>query len=82
MTAGSRFILTMSDATGFGTGGNSDILNVGSSSMGAQCNTTDPGSNLSFQLESNLQQCGQYDISNYSAAVQRMYHKPADSRIE
>jgi hypothetical protein len=73
MTAGSSFIITMSDATGFGTGGNSDILNVGSSSSGNQCNTTNPGSNVSLQLEDGIQQCGQSTISDYSAAAQRMY---------
>lgn len=36
----------MSDATGFGTGGSTNVLTVGES-LGASCNITDPGIYLS-----------------------------------
>jgi hypothetical protein len=74
-TAGQSFILTMSDATGFGTGGNSDLLTVGGSANNAQCNTTSPGSSFSFQSSSAIQQCGTYTISGFSDAPQRKFDK-------
>ena len=38
-----NFMASMADASGFGSGGASDILQVGSSISNANCNTTDPG---------------------------------------
>jgi hypothetical protein len=74
LAAGRNFILTMSDATGWGTGGSSDLLTVGASESQSQCNLTDPTTAFTFQVSSNLQQCGSYSISGYSGAVQRKYH--------
>ncbi|CAG7846699.1 SubName: Full=Uncharacterized protein {ECO:0000313/EMBL:CCA71506.1} [Serendipita indica DSM 11827] len=62
----------MSDSTGFGTGGNSDLLLVGDGTTGTQCNTTDPSADLSVQFASTLQQCGQYTFSGYSNASERV----------
>ncbi|KAG6814092.1 hypothetical protein H0H92_003139 [Tricholoma furcatifolium] len=59
----------MSDATGFATGGTSDVLTTGTS-LGGSCNTTDPGVAFSFELNSALQQCGPYVINGYTGAVQ------------
>lgn len=47
----------MSDSTGFGTGGTSDVMTVGSSVGGTSCNTTDPGVEFYYELNSALQQC-------------------------
>ncbi|KAK0208080.1 hypothetical protein DFS33DRAFT_408619 [Desarmillaria ectypa] len=41
-SSGQKFVMVMSDASGFGTGGATDVLTVGSS-LGGSCNTTDPG---------------------------------------
>jgi hypothetical protein len=71
LAAGRNFILTMSDATGWGTGGSSDLLTVGASESQSQCNLTDPSTAFTFQVSSNLQQCGSYSIGGYSGAVQR-----------
>ncbi|PVG02305.1 hypothetical protein CPB86DRAFT_780727 [Serendipita vermifera] len=69
LTAGQSFVLTMSDATGFGTGGNSDLLTVGGASN-AQCNTTNPGTSFSFQGSSTIEQCGTYTINSLSDVPQ------------
>ena len=49
----------MSDATGFGSGGTSVVTQVGPSVSGKSCNTTDPGVDFSFNLDSALTQCRQ-----------------------
>jgi len=67
--AGQKFLLTMSDATGFGSGGSTGLLVVGSS-QGGTCNVTSPAPAFDFELNSALQQCRPYTISGYSAAVQ------------
>lgn len=43
---------TMSDASGFGTGGTTEVLKVGDSIGNANCNTTDPGT-CSFDTPSS-----------------------------
>ena len=43
MQATAQFLLTMSDATGFNSGGTSHVLTVGPSKGGSSCNTTGPG---------------------------------------
>lgn len=57
LAAGKQFLLTMSDSTGFGTGGTSNVLTTGSSISGAACNTTVPAPAFNFQLNDALQQC-------------------------
>lgn len=49
----------MSDATGFGSGGTSLVTEVGPSVSGNSCNTTDPGVDFAFNLDSALTQCRQ-----------------------
>lgn len=70
---GQPMLLTMSDSTGFATGGNSDILVAGSSATNAQCNLTDPGVDFRFQLNSNMQQCRLFNISDYDGAQQPVH---------
>jgi len=52
-----KLFLVMSDATGFGSGGTSVVTQVGPSVSGKSCNTTDPGVDFAFQLDSALTQC-------------------------
>ena len=54
---GRRFILTMSDSTGFESGGTSDVLTVGSSISDASCDTTEPGPDFTFEANAALLQC-------------------------
>jgi hypothetical protein len=65
-----RILFTMSDSTGFGSGGTTDIQTVGPSVGGKTCNTVDPGVAFPFQLNSVLQQCRPYTFSDYSGAIQ------------
>ncbi|KAK0464891.1 uncharacterized protein EV420DRAFT_1637064 [Desarmillaria tabescens] len=67
--SGQKLVMVMSDASGFGTGGATDVLTVGSS-LGGSCNTTDPGVDFSFELNTALQQCRTYTFSAYTGAVQ------------
>ncbi|GLB36084.1 putative protein Coprinopsis cinerea okayama7 130 [Lyophyllum shimeji] len=64
-----RFVATMSDATGYATGGTTDLLTTGPS-RGGSCNITDPGIDFPFELNSALQQCRPYIISGYDKAIQ------------
>ncbi|KAH7929312.1 hypothetical protein BV22DRAFT_1057011 [Leucogyrophana mollusca] len=65
-----RFLLTMSDATGFGTGGTSNVLTVGDPVGNNNCNTTNPAVAFTFDLNNALQQCQPYTFSGYNGAVQ------------
>jgi hypothetical protein len=65
-----QFLLTMSDAQGFGTGGVSGLLTAEQSATGATCNLTDPGVAFTFDNPGSLQQCRQFAFSNYIGAVQ------------
>ncbi|SJL05461.1 uncharacterized protein ARMOST_08829 [Armillaria ostoyae] len=68
--SGQKFVMVMSDASGFGAGGATDVLTVGSS-LGGSCNMTDPGVDFSFQLNAALQQCRQaHRLIAYDGAVQ------------
>ncbi|KAL5534289.1 hypothetical protein ACEPAG_751 [Sanghuangporus baumii] len=67
---GREVLLTMSDSTGFGSGGTSDVLIVGSSVSGSSCNTTEPSPDFVFDANSALQQCRAFTFSGYSEAVQ------------
>lgn len=66
---GTKFLLTMSDGTGFGSGGTSQVFTVGSSVTGTNCNTTDPGTAFTFELPDALQQCNPYTFKGYSGAI-------------
>ncbi|EPQ60555.1 hypothetical protein GLOTRDRAFT_113163 [Gloeophyllum trabeum ATCC 11539] len=65
-----KIAVVMSDATGFGSGGVSELIAVGKSVGNKQCNTTDPGVAFEYQLNTALQQCRPYTFSAYSGAVQ------------
>ncbi|KAI0082277.1 hypothetical protein K474DRAFT_852977 [Panus rudis PR-1116 ss-1] len=65
-----KFLATMSDASGFASGGTSDVLEVGASISNSNCNTTDPGVDFFFQLNSALKQCRTFTFDDYSGAVQ------------
>ncbi|KAH7913021.1 hypothetical protein BJ138DRAFT_1003301 [Hygrophoropsis aurantiaca] len=65
-----KFLLTMSDATGFGTGGTSDVLTVGDSVGNVNCNTTAVSVAFTFDLNTALQQCQPFTFSGYNNAVQ------------
>ncbi|KAG7099141.1 hypothetical protein E1B28_001012 [Marasmius oreades] len=64
-----KFLITMSDVTGFASGGNTEVLTVGPSN-GGSCNTTDPGVGFTYELNSALQQCRTFTFSGYPQAVQ------------
>ncbi|KAI9573022.1 hypothetical protein HD554DRAFT_2311399 [Boletus coccyginus] len=64
---GIRFLIIMSDATGFGTGGTSELLTVGA---GSSCDTTRPSPPYIFILSpSPLPECGSWVFSGYSGAI-------------
>ncbi|KAF5355845.1 hypothetical protein D9756_004124 [Leucocoprinus leucothites] len=65
---GKEFLLVMSDATGFATGGTTSVLTVGPS-KGGKCSTAEPTVAFSFQLNSALAQCQPYVFSGYPAAT-------------
>ncbi|KAI5123607.1 hypothetical protein M0805_003423 [Coniferiporia weirii] len=70
LNATQQFILTMSDATGFATGGISSVLTVDPSSNGTSCNTTKHSPDFTFQLNSALQQCRTFTFEGYEDAIQ------------
>lgn len=70
MPPGAKFLLTMSDSTGFGSGGTSQILTVAPSMTGTACNTTDPGTAFTYELPDALQQCNPYSFRGYDNAIQ------------
>ncbi|EJD04007.1 uncharacterized protein FOMMEDRAFT_155130 [Fomitiporia mediterranea MF3/22] len=67
---GRKFLLTMSDSTGFEAGGTSDILTVGSSISGTNCPLVDATPDFFFDLNSALQQCRTSTFSGYDNATQ------------
>ncbi|TFK41233.1 hypothetical protein BDQ12DRAFT_431045 [Crucibulum laeve] len=64
-----KFVLTMSDATGFGAGGTTDVMTV-QPSKGGSCDTRDPGTGFVYQLNTALTQCRPYIFSDYPTAIQ------------
>ncbi|KAF6766156.1 hypothetical protein DFP72DRAFT_8486 [Ephemerocybe angulata] len=64
-----RLVLTMSDSTGFGTGGTTDVMTV-AQSKGGTCDSSDRGVAFPFQLNSALTQCRPFTFEGYGAAVQ------------
>ncbi|OJA11297.1 hypothetical protein AZE42_06527 [Rhizopogon vesiculosus] len=59
----------MSDNTGFGSGGTSTVLTVGSPVANNNCNTTSPSKDFCFSTPSTIQQCNGYTFSGYDDAV-------------
>lgn len=70
LKSGTQFLLTMSDATGFGSGGTTNVLIVGAPVANNNCNTTITSPDFTFELPSALTQCNGYTFSNYDGAVQ------------
>ncbi|KIK70912.1 hypothetical protein GYMLUDRAFT_66124 [Collybiopsis luxurians FD-317 M1] len=64
-----RYVLIMSDSTGFGKGGISPILQTTNTTAGS-CNTTDTGPFFTFELNDNLAQCRSFTFDNYTNAIQ------------
>ncbi|KAN0134810.1 hypothetical protein V8E53_007184 [Lactarius tabidus] len=65
-----QFLVTMSDATGFATGGISPLLTVqAQTSQSTSCNTVDPGPQFVYSLDPALQQCQPFTFSNYTGAI-------------
>ncbi|EJU01221.1 hypothetical protein DACRYDRAFT_116996 [Dacryopinax primogenitus] len=61
---GASFLLTMSDSTGFGTGGTSALLVTGASTTGTSCSTVGPNLGFEFFLQSGgASQCKSFQIS-------------------
>ena len=55
---GHQFLATMSDASGFATGGISQLLTVeAQTSQSSSCDTTDPGPQFFYGWDTTLQQC-------------------------
>ncbi|KNZ78539.1 hypothetical protein J132_00397 [Termitomyces sp. J132] len=64
--SGQQFVITMSDALGYGSGGTTNLLTTGAS-QGGLCNTADPSPVVLFETS---QQCRTFVFSNYSGAGQ------------
>ncbi|KAI0068453.1 hypothetical protein BV25DRAFT_582861 [Artomyces pyxidatus] len=60
----------MSDATGFASGGISEVLTVGAAASGANCNATVPSPDWQYDLNTALQQCRPYTFGPYTDPVQ------------
>ncbi|OBZ79417.1 hypothetical protein A0H81_01012 [Grifola frondosa] len=67
---GDQLLVIMSDATGFATGGVSNVLTVGDSVGKQTCNTTKPAVDFFYETNSALVQCRTYTFSGYTNAVQ------------
>ncbi|KAJ6509468.1 hypothetical protein C8R47DRAFT_1098818 [Mycena vitilis] len=63
-----KFVFTLSDSTGFGSGGSSSLLTVGNS-LGGSCNTVPAALPYTFAIDQALQQCGSFPFTDYDAAV-------------
>jgi hypothetical protein len=70
---GVQFLLTMSDATGFGSGGTSTVLTVGVPIANNNCNTAVPSPDFYFSPSSSLQQCRYLNLAGPSH-VALTYH--------
>ncbi|CCM05205.1 uncharacterized protein FIBRA_07414 [Fibroporia radiculosa] len=63
-------LAVMSDASGFGSGGVSDVIHVGPPAGSSQCNAATGHPDFTFQTNSALAQCRAYTFSAYTGAVQ------------
>ncbi|KLO13970.1 hypothetical protein SCHPADRAFT_996977 [Schizopora paradoxa] len=70
LSAGQRFLLTMSDADGFGSGGVSNLLTTGSSISGSDCNTTAATPPFTFATPDAFQQCSDFIFTGYNGSTQ------------
>ncbi|KAG2042738.1 hypothetical protein BDR03DRAFT_944131 [Suillus americanus] len=70
LSAGTSFLLTMSDATGFGSGGTTNVLFVGNPVANNNCNTTVLSTPYMWQLSPlPLLQCSQFTVVTGSGAI-------------
>ncbi|KAJ7357296.1 hypothetical protein DFH08DRAFT_851577 [Mycena albidolilacea] len=69
LKASDQAVFTLSDSNGFGSGGSTDVLRVGSS-LGGTCNTTAPDLAYTFgSVDSAPVQCQPYQVTDYSKAT-------------
>ncbi|KAG1838602.1 hypothetical protein F4604DRAFT_508461 [Suillus subluteus] len=70
LSTGTSFLLTMSDATGFGTGGTTNELPVGNPTTNNNCNTASQSPTFTFSFSSTpLTQCNSLTISTNGPVV-------------
>ncbi|KAJ7169814.1 hypothetical protein C8R46DRAFT_1090110 [Mycena filopes] len=67
--ASSRLAISLSDSTGFASGGTTTLLQVGKSLSGTQCNTTAPD-HFTYGTPDSLNQCQPFLFNDYSTGVQ------------
>ncbi|KLO13971.1 hypothetical protein SCHPADRAFT_339061 [Schizopora paradoxa] len=66
-----KFLLAMSDASGFGSGGISSVLTTGTSATGSACDTTlNAVPAFTFAIPDQLQQCSEFIFDGYSNSTQ------------
>ncbi|KAH9960148.1 hypothetical protein BC827DRAFT_1209465 [Russula dissimulans] len=70
LPAKQEFVFVMSDATGFATGGISELLTVGPASPGETCNTSQAGGQFYFTTDDTLKECRLFTFSEYPNAIQ------------
>ncbi|KZT72811.1 hypothetical protein DAEQUDRAFT_762623 [Daedalea quercina L-15889] len=68
LNASSQFVAVMSDASGFGSGGVSDMITVGSGS--SSCDRSLQAADFTFQANSALNQCRYFAFTDYTGATQ------------
>ncbi|KAI5999859.1 hypothetical protein F5J12DRAFT_952009 [Pisolithus orientalis] len=67
---GLQFVVILSDATGFATGGTTYLITVGEPTSSSSCNTTLPSLSYYFSdVGFPLQQCGPFEFSGYQGAI-------------
>ncbi|KAI5999853.1 hypothetical protein F5J12DRAFT_270215 [Pisolithus orientalis] len=66
---GQQFALTMSDGTGFATGGTTDLIQVAASTSSSSCNTATSLGFTFVEASSSLQQCLPYIFNGYQGAI-------------
>ncbi|KIJ45469.1 hypothetical protein M422DRAFT_250789 [Sphaerobolus stellatus SS14] len=69
LPASKKFVVVMSDSTGFAAGGVSELLTVGSSITQASCSTDVPTLSFLFDLPTDIVQCQPYNVTWDTAAV-------------
>ncbi|KAI6146212.1 hypothetical protein BKA82DRAFT_762499 [Pisolithus tinctorius] len=70
LSRGTQFVVMMSDATGFATGGTTAVLTVGEPTSSSSCSTTPPSLSYIFIDDTlPLQQCAPLEFSGYQGAI-------------
>ncbi|KAI0053315.1 hypothetical protein FA95DRAFT_718695 [Auriscalpium vulgare] len=68
--SGTKVLVVMSDATGFASGGVSEVVTVAAAAAGSSCTPTKKTPAWTYATPSALQQCGPFIFNDYSGAVQ------------